>query len=70
MECLVSKKPNLFIVDIQRKEQTISSKINQVITTKIKPNSISADHLKAQYGYDAEDAEVWVFVGGDASSLI
>ena len=70
MECLINKKPNLFIVDIQKKENPINSKISQVVTTKLKPNSVSAVHLKSQYEYNAEDAEVWVFVGGDASSLI
>ena len=70
MECLINKKPNLFVVDIQTKENSLVSKINQVVTTKIKPNSISASHLKSQFEYNEDDAEVWVFVGGDASSFL
>ena len=70
MECLINKLPNLFVVDIQRKESDIISKINSVITTKIKPNSIGAEHLKSQLEYNKEDAEIWIFVAGDASSVI
>lgn len=66
MEAIINKKPNLFVVDIQKKSTEISSKIDQIVTTKIKPNSIGADQLKAQVGYDGEDAEVWVFVANGA----
>ena len=70
MDCLINKQPNLFIVDVQKKELDITSKINQVVTAKIRPNSIGASHLKAQLEYDGEDAEIWVFVGGDSSDYI
>ena len=66
MECTINKLPNLFVVDIQKKENGISSVINSVITTKIKPNSVSAANLKSQLNYNKEDAEVWVFVAGGA----
>ena len=66
MEAIINKKPNLFVVDIQKKTTEVSSKINQIITTKIKPNSIGADQLKAQVEYGGEDAEVWVFVASGA----
>lgn len=70
MDCLISKKPNLFIVDVLKKESNLTSKINQVITTKIKPNSIGAINLKSQLEYQGEDAEIWIFVAGDASNFI
>ena len=66
MDCTINKLPNLFVVDIQKKENNISSTINSVITTKLKPNSISAANLKSQLDYNKEDAEVWVFVAGGA----
>ena len=66
MQCPINKQVNLFSVEIEKREHNFSSKIDSVITTKIKPNSISAANLKAQLEYDAEDAEVWVFVAGGA----
>ena len=66
MECTINKLPNLFVVDIQKKENSISSVIDSIITTKIKPNSIGAANLKSQLEYNKEDAEVWVFVAGGA----
>ena len=66
MEAIINKKPNLFVVDIQKKTTEVSSKINQIITTKIKPNSIGAEHLKSELTYNGEDAEVWVFVANGA----
>lgn len=66
MEAIINKKPNLFVVDIQKKTTEVSSKINQIITTKIKPNSIGAEHLKSELTYNGEDAEVWVFVASGA----
>lgn len=66
MDCVITKKPNLFIVDIQKKEHNLTPKISQVITTKIKPNSVGAEHLKSGLTYNGEDAEVWVFVAGGA----
>ena len=70
MQCSINKQVNLFSVEIEKKELDFSSKIGSVITTKIKPNSIGAANLKAQLEYDAEDAEVWIFVAGDASNFI
>lgn len=66
MDCVINKLTNLFVVDIQKKENNFSSVIDSVITTKIKPNSISAANLKSQLEYDKEDAEIWVFVAGGA----
>lgn len=66
MTCMINKKPNLFIVDIQKKEINLETKIGQVITTKINPHSIGATHLKSDVNYNKEDAEIWVFVAGGA----
>lgn len=66
MQCPINKQVNLFSVEIEKKEHNFSSKIGSVITTKIKPNSVGAANLKAQLEYNAEDAEVWVFVAGGA----
>lgn len=66
MQCPINKQVNLFSVEIEKKEHNFSSKIDSVVTTKLKPNSVSAVNLKAQLEYDAEDAEVWVFVAGGA----
>lgn len=79
MECTINKLPNFFVVDIQKKEDSkidsidiqkkedpILSKIDSVITTKIKPNTIGATNLKSQLDYNKEDAEVWMFVAGGA----
>ena len=66
MECVINKLPNLFVVDIQKKENGLSSVINSVVTTKLKPNSVSAANLKSQLEYNQEDAEIWVFVAGGA----
>ena len=66
MECTINKLPNLFVVDIQKKENSFSSSIGSIVTTKIKPNSVGAANLKSQLEYNKEDAEVWVFVAGGA----
>ena len=66
MDCVINKLTNLFVVDIQKKENNLSSVIDSVITTKIKPNSIGAANLKSQLEYNKEDAEIWVFVAGGA----
>lgn len=66
MECIINKAPNLFVVDIQKKENNISSSISSIVTTKLKPNSVGAANLKSAIDYHGDDAEVWVFVGGQA----
>lgn len=66
MQCPINKQTNFFSVEIQKKEHDFSSKIDSVITTKIKPNSISAENLKSQIDYTGEDAEVWVFTANGA----
>ena len=70
MDHPLNRQLNAFSVEIQKKEHNLVPKIDQVITTKLKQNSVSADHLKSQLGYDEEDAEIWVFVAGDASTSI
>ena len=70
MQGTINKQVNFFSVKITKKEHEFSSKVDSVITTKIKANSISAAHLKAAYDYDGNDAEVWVFVAGNASTCI
>ena len=47
MQCSINKQVNLFSVEIEKKEHDFSSKIDSVITTKIKPNSVGAASLKA-----------------------
>ena len=47
MQCSINKQINLFSVEIEKKEHDFSSKIGSVITTKIKPNTVSAANLKA-----------------------
>ena len=66
MQCPVNRQVNLFSVEIEKKEHNFSSKIDSVVTTKLRPNSVSAANLKSQLEYDKEDAEVWVFVAGGA----
>ena len=70
MQGPINKQVNLFSVEITKKEPEISSRVDSVITTKVKANSIGAAHLKSQLGYNESDAEIWVFVAGDASSCI
>ena len=70
MDHPLNKQLNVFSVEIQKKEHNLVPKIDQVITTKLKQNSVSADHLKSQSSYNEEDAEIWVFVAGDASTSI
>lgn len=44
---------------------------NKAVTTeKVADNAIGAAQLKSVQGYTGEDAEVWVFCCGDASTLI
>jgi hypothetical protein len=47
MQCPINKQVNLFSVEIEKKEHNFSSKIDSVVTTKLKPNSVSAVNLKA-----------------------
>lgn len=65
-----TKNPNMFVVELKSDKHSIDGSISQVVTTKIKPNSIGANHLKSDMTYNGEDAEVWVFDCGSANDLI
>lgn len=69
MDHPLNKQLNVFSVEIQKKEHGFSSNIGSVITTKLKQNSVGAEHLKSQLDYNEEDAEIWVFSAGDASNI-
>lgn len=65
-----TKSPNVFVVDLKSNKNNISGDVAQVVTTKIKPHSISASNLKSDLQYNEEDAEVWVFDCGTAAEYI
>lgn len=67
MEHPLNRQVNIFSVEIQKKNNNFSSGIESVITTKLKANSVGAENLKSQFEYNGEDAEVWIFIAGDAS---
>lgn len=81
IEAVLIKTPTLFDIDLNKQSQSLCGEIddtkiemNAIIqgVSIIRPalNSIGAQALKSEISYNKEDAEVWVFVAGNATELL